>query len=203
MTSPRSASRPARLALLAVLLLLAGQGGQALAAGTGGIEVTPVPGQRDGRAVTTFQVEVPRDGSIEVPFLLSNLEDEPRSARIYTARVTEADGSFSLDDRDSSPYVSLPDREVTLAPDEVRETTFTVSAGSDGPPDEQVYAAVVVEVRNGSVVQRANTLIYLTPAPRLPLPLLALGIAVVLLAVTAAAVLMTAARRRRSLADVG
>ena len=200
--SPLTTSTGRRWRPVLAVVLLAGLGGpSAHAAGTGGIEVTPVPGQRDGRTVTTFQVEVPHDGSVRVPYLLSNLEDEPRSARIYSARVTESSGSFALDDPDSSPYVSMPDREVTLQPEEVREEFFTVSPGDDGPPSDRAYAAVVVEVRNGAVVQRANTLIYLTAAPRVPLPLLVLVVAVVLVALVGAGVAV--AGRRRAVDDEG
>ena len=188
MTCTRSAARTVRVALLVVALLAVVSVRGASAAGTGGIEVTPVPAVEDGQPVTTFRVEVPRDGVTEVPYLLSNVEDEPRSARIYAARVTSVDGNFSLDDAGSSPYISMEDREVTLQPGEVREETFEVSPGPDGPPDGEAYAAVVVEVRNGAVVQRANTLIYLKPAPRVPLPLLVLLVAVVLVALVGAGV---------------
>jgi hypothetical protein len=180
------------VALAAGLLVLPGH-----AAGTGGIEITPIPSQRDGTPVTTFEVEVPHDGEVEVPYRISNVEDGPRTARIYGARVLESGGNFALDEPGSSPYVSMPDREVTLEEGESREETFTVSAGEDGVPEGTEYAAVVVEVRNGAVVQRANTLIYLTAAPRVPLPLVVVGIAVVLIAVAAAVFFALLKRRRR------
>lgn len=195
MTSSRTATRFLRAAVL-VVALLAVPTPPALAAGTGGIEVTPVPSQVDGKAVTVFRIEVPREGSVSVPYLLSNVEDGPRTARVYVAQVREVDGNFSLDDAGSSPYVSMEDRSVTLQPEEVREEAFRVAPGPDGPPDDEAYAAVVVEVRNGSVVQRANTLIYLSPAPRVPLPALILIIAVGLIAVVGAGVAVTVRRRR-------
>lgn len=193
MTAPRTAARFLWAAVLVVVLAPS-----ALAAGTGGIEVTPVPSKVDGKAVTVFRVEVPRDGSTSVPYLLSNVEDGPRTARVYVARVRKVDGSFSLDDQGSSPYVSMEDRSVTLQPEEVREETFRVSPGPDGPPEDEAYAAVVVEVRNGSVVQRANTLIYLTAEPRVPLPLLILLVAVGLIAVVGAGLAVTVRRRRQA-----
>lgn len=205
-TSAGRLARPALVAVLAaifafaVALVAAGPG---LAAGTGGIEVTPVPAQQDGQAVTTFRVQVPRDGATEVPYLLRNVEDGPRSARIYSARVLSSDGNFSLDEPDSSPYVSMPDREVTLEEGEVREESFRVTPGPDGPPDGEAYAAVVVEVRNGAVVQRANTLIYLSPGRTLPLPLLLVLLAVLLLLAVATAVALTARRARRGAATQG
>lgn len=196
MTASRTAARFVWAAVL-VVALLAVPTPPALAAGTGGIEVTPVPSKVDGKAVTVFRVEVPRDGSISVPYLLSNVEDGPRTARIYVARVRQVDGNFSLDDEGSSPYVSMEDRSVTLRAAEVREETFRVAAGPDGPPDDEAYAAVVVEVRNGSVVQRANTLIYLTGEPRVPLPLLILLVAALLIGVVGAGVAVTVRRRRQ------
>lgn len=191
MTRTKSARSPLLLALFGVLLTLA----PSHAAGTGGIEVTPVPAVRDGKPVTTFEAEVPHDGRVEVPYLLSNVEDGPRTATVYSARVLQSDGSFSLDDEGSSPYVTLDKQEVTLQPGEVREESFTVHPGPDGPPEGEAFAAVVVEVRNGAVVQRANTLIYLTPGRRLPLPLVLVLVAVGL--VTAAAVAVVAVGRRR------
>jgi hypothetical protein len=196
MISATSARSPVLLALFAVLGVALAVGVPAHAAGTGGIEITPVPAQRDGRPVTTFEVEVPRDGEVEVPFLISNIEDGTRSARVYSARVTESGGSFALDAPGSSPYVSMPDRDVRLEEGEVREASFTVSAGEDGVPESTEYAAVVVEVRNGAVVQRANTLIYLTAGPRVPLPLVVVGIAVLLIALAAAVLFALVARRR-------
>ncbi len=197
MTTTRTAARSLRAAVLVVALLLV-PAPAVLAAGTGGIEVTPVPSQVDGEAVTVFRVEVPREGSTQVPYLLSNVEDGQRTARVYVARVRKVDDNFSLDDEGSSQYASMEDRSVTLEAGEVREETFRVAPGEDGPPDSEAYAAVVVEVRNGSVVQRANTLIYLTGEPRLPLPMLILIIAVVLIGAVGAGVSVTARRSGKS-----
>lgn len=188
-------------------LLLAALGGSvvgvpAFAAGTGGIEVTPVPSQRDGKAITTFSVDVPHEGAVDVPYLLRNVEDGPRSARVYAARVTRNDGNFALDDAGSSPYVSMPDREVTLQQGEVLEEFFRVTPGPDGPPDGDAYAAVVVEVRNGSVVQRASTLIYLDAERRVSLPWLLVVLAVLLLVAAAVGWFgLVWWRRRRATSD--
>lgn len=184
------------LVVLALPALLLSGTAPVLAAGTGGIEITPVPGQRDGRAITTFRVEVPRAGSDDVPYLVSNVEDGPRSARVYAARVTRSDGNFVLDGPGSSPYVSMPDRDVMLLPGQVLEETFEVTAGPDGPPGQEAYAAVVVEVRNGAVVQRANTLIYLGAGPVVPVPIL-LAVGAGLLALVAGGGVVLGARRRR------
>lgn len=194
MTTTGRLARPVVVVVLVVLaVLLPTTAG--LAAGTGGIEVTPVPAQRDGRAVTTFTVDVPGDGGVDVPYLLRNVEDGPRTARVYSAEVTSSDGNFALGEAGGSPYVSMPDREITLQAGQVLEESFRVAPGADGAPDGEAFAAVVVEVRNGAVVQRANTLIYLDAGRRVPLPLLLVGLAVVLLAVAAGAVAAVARRR--------
>ena len=177
----------ATLAVAAALLVVAGS---AQAAGTGGLEVTPLEGGQ-----TTFRVEVPRDGSVEVPYLLRNVDEEQRSGRVYSARVTSDGGAFALDAPGSSPYVEMPDRELALEPGEVREESFRVSAGPDGVPDGEAYAAVVVEVRNGSVVQRASTLVYLRPERAVPLPLLLVVVAVLLVLAAGAGVAAVARRR--------
>lgn len=198
---PRSAGRRLRPVLLVVVfLLLAGLALPATGAGTGGIEITPVPSKKDGKAITTFRVDVPKDDPVRVPYTVRNVEDGPRTARVYAARVLREDGNFALDEPGSSPYVSMPDREITLAREEVLEETFLVSPGPEGRLREEAYAAVVVEVRNGSVVQRASTLIYLEPGPRVPLPLLLAGLAVALLLVPLTALARGNLRRRREAA---
>lgn len=171
--------RPAVVVLLLALVL------PASAAGTGGISVTPIPAVKDGKPVTSFRVDLPRDGTKQVPFTVRNVEDEPRSARLYVAPVTETDGGFALGQAGASEYVSMPDEVVTLQPGEEREKSFTVT-GSD-EPDELVHAAVVVEVTNGAVTTQASTLIYLEPSDRVSLPLLLVALAVLLIALAAAA----------------
>ena len=63
-------------------------------------------------------------------------------------------------------------------------------------PEQEALAAVVVEVRNGVVVQRANTLIYLQAGRRIPLPLLLVVLAVVLIGGVGTAVAVLGRRRR-------
>ena len=198
---PRAASTGRHWrAVLAVVLLavVAGLVAPATAAGTGGIEITPVPSKKGNKAITTFRVEVPRDNPVQVPYTVRNVEDGPRTARVYSARILRSEGNFSLDDPGSSPFVSMPDREVTLAAGDVLEETFLVSPSPDGRRiREEAYAAVVVEVRNGAVVQRASTLIYLDPGPRVPLPLLLVGLALALVLIPVGALTVGNLRRRR------
>jgi hypothetical protein len=192
---PLASSAPLRGALLAVATALAvtALAHPVDAAGTGGIEVTPDPPVVDGEQATAFHVEVPDRGEQSVPFTVRNVEDEVRSARLYTAGVAQdQQGTLSLGDPGSSPFVSLRPEEITLAPGEVQQRTFTLQGG-DLHEDEDL-AAVVVEVRSGSVVQRASTLVYLDSGRQLPLPLLLVVLAVVLVA-TAGATVATLARR--------
>ncbi|MCW2615923.1 MAG: hypothetical protein JWN08_2917 [Frankiales bacterium] len=190
-----TAVRLVRAAVACVLLvLLAVPAPTASAAGTGGIEVTPVPGEVDGRPVTSFRVEVPGDGERRIPFLLRNVEPGERSARLFVAPVTRAGESFALGRADGSPYVSFEAQDVTLAEGESRQLSFTVRGGE--LPADEVLAAVVVQVGNGSVVQRASTLIYLSPGRRVPLPVLLLVVAGVLVAAAGTAVALVGRRRR-------
>lgn len=157
-----TASRLVRVAVVAVLLLLAVPAAPASAAGTGGIEVTPVPGVVDGEQVTAFHVRLPRSGAREVDFALRNLTADPRSARLYAAEAHRtADGAFTVGAAGSSPYVVLPDEQVRLPGRALERRTFTVRGSVTGT----TYAAVVLEGRKGSVVTRAATLVYLEPAP--------------------------------------
>jgi len=112
--------------------------------------------------------------------------------------VTRSDGNLQLGTPGSSRFAALADRTVTLEPGEMQTSSFTVRAGK--LPDGEVMAAVVLEVRNGSVVQRAATLIYVEKGPRVPLPLLLAGLAAALLLVPLGA-LAVGARRRGRLPD--
>lgn len=191
----RTAVCPVRAAVLALLLLL-GLAAPAVASGTGGIEVTPVPGVVDGRQVTQFSTDVPSRGDTQVRLALRNVVTRPATARLYAASaVLDGRGSYVIGDPGSSPYVSYPDRMVTLAVKQLRLTTFTVHPGPHGRPTRTSYAAIVVEVKNGAVVQRAATLVVLHRGRTVPLPLLVVLVAVALLLLGATGVLL--ARRRR------
>lgn len=161
------------------------------AAGTGGIEVSPYPGVVDGRQVTAFHATVPRRGDATVRWSLRNTTGKAVTGRLYAAAATsDGHGGWTIGDAGSSPHVGFTTGDVTLAPHETRLSTFTVHGKVEG----EQHAAIVVEVRNGSVVARAATLVYLKPGPVLPLPtLLVLGAGVMVLAAAAALVL---ARRR-------
>ncbi|MCW2606654.1 MAG: hypothetical protein JWO60_1347 [Frankiales bacterium] len=185
-----------RLAGTAVVacLALSGLAAPAHAAGTGGIEVTPIPGVVDGEQVTAFHVRVPNDGSRTVPFALRNLTRNPRKARLYAASAArQPDGTFTVGAAGSSPHATLADEPVTLRSQEVQRRTLVVK----GAVEKLTYAAVVVEVRTGSVVTRAATLVYLRPEQDRHTPfLLGLGAAAVALAAGTGVVVVGRRRRR-------
>lgn len=175
-------ARPAAVVVLALglvgLLLTAVP---ATAAGTGGIEVSPYPGVVDGKQVTAFHAELPRDGkATKVKYSLRNTTNEPRTAKLYAASAAkDGKGGFTVGDVASSPYISFPTRDVTLAGGKSELGEFEVH----GKLDEDAYGAIVVEVMQGAVTQRAATIVYLSPGPVLPIPvLLAIGAAILVLA---------------------
>lgn len=193
-TASRRFARRGAVALLTALAVLV-PASAATAAGTGGIEVTPLPAIVDGKQATAFHVELPGRGSKDVKFLLRNVESDTREARVYVAGVTKLpDGQFDVGPAGSSPYASYDSRQVTLAKGEQRVETFRVSRPSGDRPDGTTYAALVVEVSNGAVVQRAATLIYLEEAPLLPLPLPVI-VAIALVILMGLAVPLLARRR--------
>jgi hypothetical protein len=199
LTSGRTRHRrvlPVFVAALAAVTLLATVVTPSQAAGTGGIEVTPVPSMRNGKAVTTFTLDLPTSGSKQVPYTLRNVDAVPRTARVFAAKVTLTDGTYALGAPGSSPYVSSADQTVTLAGRAVKQATFRVAAGT--PPGKVVYAAIVVEVRNGSVVQNAATLITLRAAPHriVGLPTTVVVVALLALVLVALGLLLVVFRRR-------
>lgn len=182
--------RAAVVGVLAGLLALSG-GTAVQAAGTGGVELSPYPGVVDGKQVTAFHVTVPRGGgSTSVRYALRNTTTSPKSARLYAASAQRTQGSWTIGDAGSSPYLDFPDRTVSLRPNEVRIASFRVH----GEVSDKEFGALVVEVSNGSITQRAATLVYLEPGRRVPLPVLVVGAAVLLLLVAAGGVAL--ARRR-------
>ena len=185
-----------RLLLLpALLLVLAVTAAPAQGAGTGGVEVSPYPGVVDGRQVTAFHASVPSRGTEQVRYSLRNTTQKPATAVLYAASARRASDGFEVGDAGSSPYVRFPKKSVTLRAGEVRMATFEVQPGPDGRPDGEVYAAVVVEVVNGAITQRAATIVYLKPGRTVPLPLLAVLVAGGLLVVVGGGVVLV---RRRS-----
>jgi hypothetical protein len=176
--------------LLGLLLLVLAV--PARAAGTGGIEVSPYPGVVDGHQVTAFHVKVPTRGDAKVTYTLRNTTNHKVSGRLYAASATpDGHNGWTVGGAGTSRYVGLPDQQVSLAPHETRLATFTVHGKVDGTQ----HAAVVVEVKQGSVVTRAATLVYLERGRRVPLPLLVVGAAVLLLLAATVAVVLV--RRRR------
>jgi len=187
-----------RRVLAAAAALVLGLAVPASAAGTGGIEVSPYPGVVDGKQVTAFHLTAPGKAA----WALRNTTGESRTGRLYAASATpDGRGGWVIGDAGSSPYLDLPERDVTLAPHEVRVSELRVR----GDVEREQHAAIVVEVRTGSVVARAATLVYLRPGGSgSGLPALPVGLAVlVLLAAGAAVASSQAAARRRPATPVG
>ena len=186
-------STAGRLVRSAVVVLLLWFALPASAAGTGGIEISPYPGVVNGKQVTAFRADLPRNGSSRsVRYSLRNTTSSPKSGRLYAASATRDDkGDFTIGDPGSSPYISFPAKDVTLPGGASQIASFTVH----GKISERTYGALVVEVTQGAITQRAATIVYLSPGPVLPIPvLLAIGAAVLIAAVGVALWLV----RRRS-----
>lgn len=168
----------------------------ALAAGTGGLDITPLLPSSDGRAPTAFHTTLPESGTVTVPFALRNLSKGPRTGRVYAADVTKTNGNYAVGAADTSPWVQLANREVTLKAAQVERLSFRVRRGSHDLPTHTTYAAIVLEVRTGSVVTRAATLVYLEPKRGLGLPTGPTVLAVVVLVAAAGAVVLGRRRLR-------
>lgn len=182
--------RPA-VALLLLLLVL-----PARAAGTGGIDISPYPGIVDGKQITAFHVSVPSRGRSTVKYALRNTTDKPATARLFASSAARKGGSFTIGVSGSSPYLSFKDQTVTLQPKETRIAEFSVHPGPQGRPAKEAYGALVVEVKNGSIIQQAATVVYLKPGRLVPLPLLIVLIAVGVLALAGLGFLVSVRRRR-------
>lgn len=189
-------ARRTAAALAAAVLVLVGAAAPAGATGTGGIELVPVQRSAKGAAASSFDVDVPSRGAVAVRYRLRNIADTPRSAHLFSAAVTQTDGNYSLGAPGSSPFVQLAEHDVTLQPGESREESFSVHPGPHGRPGGDQLAAVVLQVRNGAVVQRVNTLVRLHRGRLVPLPLLLVLVAAGLLLIGAAAVVVVVRSRR-------
>jgi len=160
------------LPLLGVLMPVPAQ-----AAGTGGIEVTPLTGGSADRPASAFHVRFPDSGQATAKFLLRNVTNKTVSGRLYAASAErDATGSFAIGSAGSSPYVDLPDRELTLRPGARQTLSFVIRSISGKQPTSERYAAIVVSVSRGTIVERAATLVYLAPATSGP-PVISIAIA--------------------------
>jgi hypothetical protein len=189
-----SRTRAALLILVTALLVLGH--GPARAAGTGGVDVSPYPGVQNGKQITAFHAKVPSRGSSTVQYALRNTTSKTATARLFGASARKTDGTFTLGPAESSPYLDFADRTVTLKPHETRIASFRVHPGPDGRPKGTAYAALVVEVKNGSVIQQAATVVYLQPGRTVPLPLLVVLVAVALVLLGRAGLVLVRRRRR-------
>lgn len=178
--------------VLALLLLFAAP---ASAVGTGGVDISPYPGVVNGTQVTAFHTKVPSRGTTKVQYSLRNTTAKPASARLFSASALRTSGTFTIGTAGSSPYLDFPDRTVVLQPNETRIESFDVHPGPDGRPSGKVYGAIVVEVKNGSIVQQAAVVVYLERGRTVPIPLLLMVAAVAVLSLAALGFLVTLRRR--------
>jgi hypothetical protein len=166
------------------------------AAGTGGVDISPYPGVVDGKQVSAFHATVPSSGDTTVRYSLRNTTGAVATARLFAASASrDSSGRFTIGAAGSSPYLGFPDQQVSLKPHETRIASFTVHPSPQGRPKGSAYGALVVEVKNGSIIQQAATVVYLKPGRTVPLPVLVVLVAVGLLLLAGAGLL--AARRRR------
>lgn len=179
-------------AALVVWLALVTQ--PALAAGTGGVDVSPYPGVVNGKQVTAFHTRVPSRGDAVVRYSLRNTTNQPAAARLFSASASRTGGQFTIGAAGSSPYISFPDAQVTLKPQETRISSFTVHAGPDGVAAGS-YGAIVVEVKHGSIVQQAAVVVYLSRASTVSLPLLVISIAIAVLLLAGTGFVLVARHR--------
>ena len=196
--------RPRILAAAAGLALL-WIAGPAVPAGLAGVELTPDKGPTDPATgpATAFHVRVPDGGATQSGFLLRNLVDTPRTVRIYAAEATGTPPDLKVGGPGGARWIDIADQEVTLTPGESRRVTFRIT-DPGAPRGTEVYGAVVMEAKEGSVVTRAATVVYAEVGPpprslaaRLSWLLVALGIAALAVALTGFVARGLRLRRRR------
>ena len=149
----------------------------AWAAGTGGIELNPVPAVTSaGQPVTAFRLSLRPGGVAHQQMLLRNGQAADASARIYAASATASpSGEYSIGGPGTAPWIGLQPFTVSLQPGQQQTVAFTVHR-----PPAGVSGALVVEVAKGSITQRAATLVLVTREgadPTLPLALVVLAAA--------------------------
>jgi len=189
---------PSFAAGLAVAAALISYAPAASAAGTGGVELTPIPTvDSHGKAVTAFHVH----SGAETRFALRNLTNHAATVRIYAAAATRSSvGAYSIGAAGSARWVELPTQTVTLPAHAVQYRSMHIA--SKGIPPKTSYGAVVVEQVRGNVAQRAATLVYLdrgtSPVRRALLPI---GVAAGLVALVFAVHGVLRRRRRQAMAS--
>jgi len=166
----------AGLATAIAMLTIPGQA--AWAAGTGGIELNPVPPLTpSGQPVNAFHVSL-RSGQVgHQRMLLRNVQAADASARIYAASATASPaGEYGIGGPGSAPWLGLQPFTVTLHARQQQTVDFTVRR-----PHAGVAGALVVEVTRGSITERAATLVLVTRrGPDRTRPLLLISVAAVL-----------------------
>src|SRR3954471_11324895 len=163
------------------------------AAGTGGVELTPVA-PTDG---TAFHVVASAGHPGVLAFELRNISGAPAEAHLYPAAVSRTGTAYSVSSSGTASWIALPDQIVHLDAGESRHFEASVDSAA-APPGQVVYGAVVQEnLGDVAVRRRVATLVYLTRHERggPPTPLAWLVLATMLLGAAALAVVLQAARQ--------
>ena len=177
MLTPRR-SLPLVVAGLAAAAALTSYCPAASAAGTGGVELTPIPTvDSHGKAMTAFHTH----RGAQARFALRNLTNHAATVRVYAAAATRsASGGYAIGAAGSASWVDVPAQSVTLPAHAIEYRSMRIHKDI---PKGTAYGAIVVEQARGNVAQRAATLIYLehttSPVRRALLPI---GIAAGLIA---------------------
>ena len=140
--------------LLATAIL--GLGGVALAAGTGGVELTP------GGSSSAFHASLKAGQSATAEFTLTNLKGAPADIRLYAASASRGgDGGYAVGGPGSAPWISIDNQIVHLAAHQAKRYSFTITRDTAPRGEGLTYGAVVLEEAGGNLVTRAATLVYL------------------------------------------
>ena len=169
---------------------------RAWAAGTGGIELTPLPAfDAGGHLITAFHVSLPAGGVAHEHFELRNLNDVTHTEQLYAAAAaTNGHGGYTIGGPGSAGWIGLADQSVTLGPHAAKLFSFDVHRHGT-PVGPLVYGAIVQVDITTSVVRRVAVLVYLSePGPGRVVPI-ALAVLAALVLLGAAALV---ARSRRS-----
>lgn len=169
--------------------------GSALAAGTGGIALSPAQSGGAG-VVTAFHVALRAGQTTVEHFLLRNLTDRTAMVSLYAASASRGgSGAWSIGGPGSAPWIGIPTQPVRLRAHQSRWYSFRVTRAAAPRGRGLTYGAVVLSQGSGTVVERAATLVYLDRLGPSTLPRALLPI-VFAVALVAAGFLLHARRRR-------
>ena len=195
MSGRRRSVLVAVVAPAAGLMAATAAAGPVSAAGTGGVELTPVaptPG-------TAFHVTAGPHRPARLAFDLRNVGSVAADAHIYPAAASRNGTAYAVGGPGTARWIALPDQVVHLEPGATRHVEVGVDA-TRAPAGRLVYGAVVQEpVGDAAVRPRVATLVYLQRSGRSAptRPLVWLVLAFLLVAGTSGAVASESRRHLR------